>query len=71
MNRHKILLSISLVFILLMLIIASCSEHALKGNPSEQPSSAVENLSFVEEFDSVGNLTLKGWIFQNNTNPVG
>ncbi len=71
MNQHKILLFISLVFILSMLIIASCSKDALKENPSEQPSSAVENSSFVEEFDSVGNLTLKGWVFQNNTSPVG
>ncbi|MDB5197893.1 MAG: hypothetical protein JWP88_2264 [Flaviaesturariibacter sp.] len=27
--------------------------------------------SFVEEFDNIGSLTSKGWVFKNNSNPIG
>jgi hypothetical protein len=30
-----------------------------------------QNASFVEEFDTVANLTAKGWVFKNNSNPIG
>ncbi len=72
MKNNKILLFISFAFVLLMVFIASCTKDQLKTNnpPSPYPP-PVKNSSFVEEFDTVGNLTSKGWAFQNNTNPVG
>ena len=72
MKNNKILLFISLVFFLLILFIASCTKDELKTNNPPLPNPPpVKDSSFVEEFDSVGNLTSKGWAFQNNSNPVG
>lgn len=38
------------------------------GDPLPNPPSSA---SFVEEFDNVGNLVDKGWIFLNNSTPIG
>ncbi len=72
MKNNKILLFISIAFFLSMAFIASCTKDELKKNnpPSPFPP-PVKNSSFVEEFDTVGNLTSKGWVFKNNSNPVG
>ncbi|TAL46792.1 MAG: hypothetical protein EPN92_05540 [Chitinophagaceae bacterium] len=43
----------------------SCGEEVLK--PPALPASS----SFVEEFDTVGNLGAKGWVFNNNSEPAG
>jgi hypothetical protein len=72
MSRKRILLFISLAFFLSMGIIASCSKDELDGNDTPSPfPPPVQNSSFVEEFDDVGNLTSKGWAFRNKTRPVG
>ncbi|MEJ7912387.1 MAG: choice-of-anchor J domain-containing protein [Chitinophagaceae bacterium] len=35
------------------------------------PLPTTSSASFVEEFDSVGNLSTKGWVIRNNSFPVG
>ncbi len=70
MKNNKILIFVSAAFFLLIAVVASCTKDKLKtDNPVVPPST--QNSSFIEEFDTVGNLTSKGWAFQNNTNPVG
>ncbi len=71
MKTNKILFFISLAFIISMGTIASCTKDKLKTNTPPSPPPPVNNSSFVEEFDTVGNLTSRGWSFQNNSNPVG
>ncbi len=72
MKNSKILFPISFTFCLSIIFIASCTKDKLQINNSPPPdSTAIQNSSFVEEFDTVGNLTSKGWAFRNNTNPVG
>jgi hypothetical protein len=47
----------------------SCSKESVTTNgPLPAP---VPSASFVEEFDTVGNLRAKGWIFRNNSFPAG
>ena len=68
MQHKKILFSAGL-FSIITLIVVSCSKDAVAINP---PLPGVKaSASFVEEFDTVGNLTAKGWIFKNNSFPIG
>ena len=61
------------------LLLCASGIIAVSCNKEEAPSSRVvtpvfppeKNPSFVEEFDTVGNLSAKGWIFKNNSYPVG
>lgn len=71
MKNYRILLFISALLLLSVGFVASCTKDKLQTAippPSPPPS---DNSSFSEEFDSVGNLTTKGWIFKNNSQPVG
>lgn len=70
MKNNKFLFFISFYFFLSMVFIYSCTKDELKIN-NPPPPPPVQNSSFVEEFDTVGNLTSKGWAFKNNSNPVG
>lgn len=49
--------------------IASCEKDPVVTTP-KQPVVA-QSASFVEEFNNVGDLTSKGWVFKNNSNPIG
>jgi len=50
--------------------IISCEKDAI--TPQKPPTvPASTNPSFVEEFNNVGDLTSKGWVFANKSNPVG
>ncbi|MEP7251297.1 MAG: choice-of-anchor J domain-containing protein [Ginsengibacter sp.] len=70
MKTTNIFIFILLALFLSTAVIISCSKDKLKiDNTTEEP--AVPNASFVEEFDTVANLTSKGWAFRNNTNPLG
>ena len=53
--------------------IVSCTKDKLKTHTPVSPYPPVDstNSSFVEEFNNVSGLPAKGWIFKNNSDPVG
>lgn len=68
-NKFYYLIAIAGCFSLSFLI-ASCEKDAVASQPASAmpvPASA----SFTEGFDSVGGLTARGWVFRNNSVPVG
>ncbi len=50
--------------------IVACEKDFVARTPAPTPPPAAQ-VSFTEEFDNVGNLTAKGWVFQNNSDPIG
>lgn len=67
--KHKKLLFTAGLLSFITFTIISCSKSEAVVNPPLPGVAA--NASFVEEFDTVGNLTSKGWTFRNNSFPVG
>lgn len=67
MNKN-FLASISVLSVMLMLM-AACEKDFKNETPVPKPVPPV--ISFVEEFDTVANLTARGWVIQNNSYPVG
>ena len=67
MNR-KFLASILGVSGIMMLMMA-CEKDFKNETPEPRPAPPV--VSFVEEFDTVANLTAKGWVIDNKSYPVG
>lgn len=67
-HRYSFLIAATAVTCLAM-VIASCEKDYVAPAPVVTPAPA--QASFVEQFDNVGNLTAKGWVFRNNSNPVG
>lgn len=60
-------LFLSSVVISILLMIA-CEKDAKAPVPSPPP---VLRTSFIEEFDTVANLSQKGWVIRNNSQPFG
>jgi hypothetical protein len=72
MKNNKILLFISFLVLLSHVFIVSCTKDTLKINTPVSPFPIVNtNSSFAEGFDNVSGLPAKGWIFKNNSEPVG
>ncbi|MEP6927350.1 MAG: choice-of-anchor J domain-containing protein [Ginsengibacter sp.] len=73
MNNNKILLFISSLLLVSVFIAVSCTKDTLKIKIPVSPFPPVvnKNSSFVEEFNNVSELPAKGWIFKNNSDPVG
>jgi hypothetical protein len=67
MNK-KLLTSLSVLGIITILVVA-CEKDFKNETPVPRPAAPVN--SFVEEFDTVANLTAKGWVIDNNSYPVG
>lgn len=67
MNKN-ILTSISSLLAITVLMVA-CEKDFKNETPEPRPAAPV--YSFVEEFDTVANLTAKGWVITNNSWPVG
>lgn len=63
----------SLIAVLLFggisVLVISCQKDQVAS--VETPTPTPQSASFVEEFDNVGNLTAKGWVITNKSNPVG
>jgi hypothetical protein len=68
--KNKNILFLTGLLSMIILVLVSCRKDEVTVPnpplPGVQPSA-----SFVEEFDSVGNLTKKGWVFKNNSFPIG
>lgn len=73
MKNNRILLFITLFFLLSIAFIVSCTKDTLKTSTPVSPFPPVinPNSSFVEEFNNVSELPSKGWIFKNNSEPAG
>lgn len=51
-------------------VIVSCAKDEVKA-PAEEELLIDTDPSFTEEFDSVGTLASRGWLFRNNIEPLG
>ena len=69
MNRNKHLILINYSFLLAMFLTA-CQKDPQKDKDTPV-ATQTSNGSFTEEFDNAGDLTAKGWVFVNNSNPIG
>lgn len=67
MNKN-ILTSITSLLAITVLMVA-CEKDFKNETPAPRPAAPV--YSFVEEFDTVANLTARGWVITNNSWPVG
>lgn len=67
MNK-RLLTSISVLSALVLLMVA-CEKDFKNETPVPKPAAPV--YSFVEEFDTVANLSAKGWKIDNKSYPVG
>jgi hypothetical protein len=67
MNK-KFLVSLTLLAFVVVAVV-SCEKDAKPSTAPPPPP--IVSKSFVEEFDTVGNLAKKGWVIQNNTAPSG
>ncbi|HYF31777.1 MAG TPA: choice-of-anchor J domain-containing protein [Chitinophagaceae bacterium] len=67
MNK-KLLTSLSVLGAIAVLMVA-CEKDFKNETPAPRPAAPV--YSFVEEFDTVANLTAKGWVISNKSYPVG
>lgn len=71
MKNKKVLLYLSLLLLFSVILIISCTKDKLKNSsPVTPPVDSIKS-SFVEEFNNVSDLRAKGWIFKNNSDPVG
>jgi hypothetical protein len=69
MKNKLYFLSVAAAFAGVSLLFASCEkDYVAPAETSQQPAASA---SFVEEFANVGDLTSKGWVFKNNSNPIG
>lgn len=67
MNK-KLLTSLSVLSAIMILMVAC--EKDFK-NETTPPAPTPPAISFVEEFDTVANLSAKGWVISNKSYPVG
>lgn len=49
--------------------IISCEKDTVQ--TTAQPQPVPQQVSFTEQFNNVGDLSTKGWIFKNNSEPIG
>jgi hypothetical protein len=64
------LFSIAAAFIGISSVLASCEKDAVSA-PAQPAAPTATSASFVEQFNNVGELSGKGWVFKNNSMPIG
>lgn len=67
--NYKIL-SITAAFVGLACLLASCEKEPVAAAPAPAPPASM-SASFVEQFNNVGELSSRGWVFRNNSRPIG
>ena len=67
MNKKFILSSLSIAAMIVLIV--SCEKDYKQEEPISRPP--VVSNSFVEEFDTVANISKKGWVITNRSNPIG
>lgn len=65
------LLSLAAAIIGISAILASCEKDAVSTPAQTSPLPTTTSASFVEQFNNVGELSNKGWVFKNNSAPIG
>lgn len=72
MKKYYQVLAASLSVLAIIVIGFSCVKDTRTPAPTPTPTpSPVPTGSFVENFENPGSLASKGWIFKNNSNPLG
>jgi len=72
MKKYYQLVVAGLLIVTVIFIALSCEKDAKTITPAAQPpASPVPTGSFTEEFDNASDLTSKGWMFVNNSFPIG
>lgn len=72
MNSNKLFSYFSLLLLGISVFAIACEKDAAPDAEEVTPTTPVAtNASFTEQFDTVGNLTAKGWVFKNNSAPIG
>ena len=71
MRNKNIIPDWGLFFLLLFTLVISCTKDKLNKITIETPPADSSYSSFVEEFTNVSDLRAKGWMFKNNSDPVG
>jgi hypothetical protein len=72
MKKYYQLIAATLCLVTVILIAVSCEKDVKTSVAAPAPpTSPIPNGSFVEEFDQVNDLPNKGWVFKNNSNPIG
>ncbi len=56
-------------FVGLSALMVACEKDYVA--PEETQTPTATSASFVEQFNNVGDLSGKGWVFKNNSNPIG
>ncbi len=68
--KHRFTFTAGLIsFVIAGVSLASCEKDYVAPSPTTTPTTS--SASFVEQFDNVGDLSSKGWVFKNNSNPIG
>lgn len=70
MKQNKSLLLIAAGFVMLSATLVACEKDA-RTTTTTTPTTPTTSASFVEEFTNVGDLSGKGWVFKNNSYPLG
>jgi hypothetical protein len=72
MKKYYNLSAAVLSLVVVIFIALSCEKDVKQAAPVIPPTpSPVPTGSFVEEFDHVSDLSSKGWVFVNNSDPIG
>jgi hypothetical protein len=66
--KNKLLYALPSLVIFILLVLACEKDFKAEDKPAPPP---VVSKSFTEEFDSVANLSKKGWVLVNNSFPYG
>jgi hypothetical protein len=69
MNYKFTFLAAATAFVGLGFLLSSCEKDYVA--PTTPTTPTTPSASFVEQFDNVGDLSAKGWIFKNNSYPIG
>jgi hypothetical protein len=69
MKKNNYLLPLILIATIGVLVAACVKDRVAVAPPP--PPAPPATVSFVEEFNNVGDLSGKGWVFKNNSNPIG
>jgi hypothetical protein len=71
MTRNKLSVLFSSLVLSASIVAVSCSKEMAPEEPVTPVTPPAASASFVEQFDTVGNLTKKGWVFKNLSAPIG
>jgi hypothetical protein len=69
--KHKFQFASGIMAFIGLAVIISACEKDVVANQQPSPTPVATSASFVEEFNNVGDLSAKGWVMKNNSQPIG